>query len=173
MSRATASTEALEALWRQRAAHLSRRPAAVRQDDAALIVAVIGGARYGLALPDVVEVLAPTTLTPVPGAPPALAGVINVHGEIRPVIDLRRLAGPAPEPGRGLASVLLLRHAGSVMGLLVDAVEDLRLVAAQELEACRAKCQDLPPYVHGITRDQLRLLRSEALFEEIHKGVIA
>jgi hypothetical protein len=58
-----------------------------------VIVLGIGKERYGIDLPDVAEVLPPVRATPVPGAAAVFAGVINVHGEIRPVIDLRRLLG--------------------------------------------------------------------------------
>ncbi len=53
----------------------------------------IGAERYAVELRDVEEVLPPVRATPVPGAAAVFAGVINVHGEIRPVMDLRRLLG--------------------------------------------------------------------------------
>jgi len=46
-------------------------------------------------------------VSPLPGAPPILAGVINLHGSVVPVVDLRRRLGSAPRP-YGLGAHLLL-----------------------------------------------------------------
>ena len=87
------SQQHVEAAWRERAHRLSQRPdfAGAAAKHFPGVVLGIGKERYGIDLPDVAEVLPPVAPTPVPGAPAVFAGVINVHGEIRPVIDLRRL----------------------------------------------------------------------------------
>src|SRR4051794_6249082 len=48
----------------------------------------LGAERFALELTDVVELLAFGSCTPVPGGPAQLLGVMNVHGEIRSVLDL-------------------------------------------------------------------------------------
>ena len=98
----------MEAVWRARAKRLSQRPDATAdgQNVLPVIVLRIGKERYGVDLSDVAEVLPPVRATPVPGAPAVFAGVINVHGEIRPVIDLRRLLGIETAPNRDLARVI-------------------------------------------------------------------
>ncbi|HIJ26148.1 MAG TPA: hypothetical protein HPP79_10775, partial [Gammaproteobacteria bacterium] len=48
----------------------------------------IGGDTYGVELSDVDEVLHMPTLRPIPSAPSFLAGVLNLRGELVPVIDL-------------------------------------------------------------------------------------
>ena len=82
----------MEAMWRERALRLSKRPelAAPGENALPVIVLAIGAERYGIDVSDVAEVLPPLHITPVPGAPAVFAGVVNVHGEIRPVVDLRR-----------------------------------------------------------------------------------
>ncbi|HCA80947.1 MAG TPA: chemotaxis protein CheW [Bacteroidetes bacterium] len=47
--------------------------------------------RYALYLSEVVKVERAVEITPLPGAPQVVSGVINVHGEIIPVIDIRKL----------------------------------------------------------------------------------
>src|SRR6185369_1862880 len=134
--------EHMEAVWRQRAARLARRPtpAGAGQDTRPFMVLGIGNERYGIELADVAEVLPRVQITTIPGAPRYLAGVINVHGEIRPVADLRRLLGIEPaekaaaENG-GRTRVVLLRMQGREMGLQVDAVEHIRWVASGELRS--------------------------------------
>jgi len=53
-----------------------------------VIVFALGGSRYAVELRWVREVLTLGFVTPVPGAPPAIAGVFNLRGTVTPVIDL-------------------------------------------------------------------------------------
>ena len=47
--------------------------------------------RYALYLSEVVKVERAVEITPLPGAPQLVSGVIDFHGEIIPVIDIRQL----------------------------------------------------------------------------------
>ncbi len=53
----------------------------------------IGPDRYGLPLSVVARVLPAAALKQLPLAPPFVAGLLDLHGEPVPVIDLARLAG--------------------------------------------------------------------------------
>jgi purine-binding chemotaxis protein CheW len=46
--------------------------------------------RYALSVSDVVRVVRAVEITPLPKAPDVVFGVINFHGEIIPVIDIRK-----------------------------------------------------------------------------------
>lgn len=162
----------VEAVWRERAERLAERPVSGEAGQRAFPVLVLAVAkeRYGIDLPDVAEVLPPVHPTPVPGAPAVFAGVINVHGEIRPVIDLRRLLGLEPA-GECRATVILLRKQGREVGLKIDSVEQIRWVGPEELQAAGNGALGLPPRIKGSTRDLLMLLGTEALFAELETGV--
>jgi purine-binding chemotaxis protein CheW len=161
-----------EAVWRLRATRLSRRPlsATVGQDKLQALVLEVGDERYGIELADVAEVLEPVHCTPVPGAPPTIAGVINVHGEIRPVLDLARVLGIEVTAGGGLARVILLRRQGREMGLKVDRVQQTRWIASAELRPADSGHADLSArFLRAVTGDTLMLLSTEALFVELSK----
>jgi chemotaxis signal transduction protein len=162
--------ERMEVVWRQRAVRLSRRPLAARttQNEFRVMVLEIGDERYGIELADVAEVLPPIQVTPVPGAPPFFSGVVNVHGEIRPVADLKRLLGI--EASGNLARVILLRKQGREMGLTVDRVEQIRSVASEELQSADGPNAGLSArYLRALTHDTLMLINTEALFAELLK----
>jgi chemotaxis signal transduction protein len=165
---------AVEAVWRERAQRLSERPVAVQAGKNAfpVLVLAISKERYAIDLPDVIEVLAPVRPTPVPGIAAVFAGVINVHGGIRPVLDLRRLLGmPAQETettGSGNpAKVILLRRQGREIGLQIDSVEQIRSIGAGELQPAGAGAIGSSPYIKGTTQDLLMLLSTAALFAEL------
>jgi chemotaxis signal transduction protein len=164
--------ERMRAVWRQRAVRLSRRPLAARtaQDDFQVMVLEIGDERYGIELADVAEVLPPIQVTPVPGAPPFFSGVVNVHGEIRPVADLKHLLGIKTAGYGNLARVILLRKQGREMGLIVDRVEQIRSVASGNLPAGGDRFTKLSArYLKELRHDTLMLLDTEALFAELLK----
>jgi purine-binding chemotaxis protein CheW len=162
----------MEAVWRQRAVRLSRRPLAARtaQNDFQVMVLEIGDERYGIELADVAEVLPPIQVTPVPGAPPFFSGVVNVHGEIRPVVDLKRLLGIEAAGNGNLARVILLRKQGREMGLIVDRVAQIRSVASENPQAAGDRFAELSVrYLKGLRHDTLMLINTEALFAELLK----
>lgn len=62
-----------------------------------VLVFSIGSDRYGLRLRAIARVLPVVELKQVPLAPAFVAGLMDLHGEPVPVIDLSRLAGVIPE----------------------------------------------------------------------------
>ena len=165
----------MEGVWRDRAHRLSQRPslAGTEQNEFPVVVLGLGKERYGIELQDVAEVFPPVLPTPVPGAAALFSGVINVQGEIRPVVDLRRVLHmePRAEAGSGavrtgpLARVILLRKGGREMGLQIDSVEHIQWVAAADMQSANAG--EPHQYITGSTKDLLRLLSTPALFAEL------
>jgi purine-binding chemotaxis protein CheW len=167
-----AQQQRMEAIWRERANRLSQRPVLTeaKQNDLPVIVLGIGKERYAIDLPDVAEVFPPVRVTPVPGAPAMFSGVINVHGEIRPVIDLGRLLGIETVPNGDLARVILLRKEGRELGLQIDSVEQIRRIGTADLPADGHGGATSSSHIKGSTKDLLMLLSTEALFAELHTG---
>lgn len=93
----------------------------------------VAGARYGLDLTAVHRVLPRPPLRPLPGAPPWVAGVFRLRGEVVPVIDLGVLHGGVPARtafASRVAVVLYPVPAGPprLLGLLGDEVTDVLTV---------------------------------------------
>lgn len=71
----------------------------------------IGRERYALPLTAVQRVLPAARLTALPGAPPWVPGLLDLHGEPVPVIDLSRLAGTPSDAVRYDTRILLVEVA--------------------------------------------------------------
>jgi chemotaxis signal transduction protein len=172
MAERPSGRQRMEAVWGERANRLSKRPVldGAGQNALPVIVLGIGKERYGVDLPDVAEVLPPIRITPVPGAAALFSGVINVRGEIRPVIDLRRLLGIETAQNGDLARVILLRKEDRELGLQIDGVEQIRWIGAGDLQSANGEA-GLSHHIKGSTKDLLMLLSTEALFAELHTGV--
>jgi purine-binding chemotaxis protein CheW len=72
---------------------LTAEPAAME-----LLAFEVGGARFGVELHAVREVLRAVLITPLPGAPPVVEGIIDVRGMVVPVYDLRTRFGLPIQP---------------------------------------------------------------------------
>lgn len=80
---------------------------------------------YAVSSPSVHEVARYRTPTPVPGAPPALPGILNQRGTIVPVVDPRLILGLAQSPVTRASRLVIVAHDDIDMALLVDGVLDL------------------------------------------------
>jgi purine-binding chemotaxis protein CheW len=93
----------------------------------------IGDQRYCVDIMSVREIRVTSTITPLPGAPEFVRGVINLRGTIVPVCDLRSRFGQGmTELSRGHA-IVIVSIAGRLTGLLVDEVCDIVEAAAAEM----------------------------------------
>lgn len=154
--------ERIAAAYRERAALLAVRRGDAESGPEALRVLTfaVGADRYGFDFADVAELLPFTGATPVPGAPAALLGVINLHGEIQSVVDLGRLM---EIPGREIVTdgiVLLLRTGDGRAALRVDRLDKIQQVPVETLSVPEATQAG---YVRGLAADRLRLLNTQAI----------
>lgn len=156
----------VEAVLRLRARRLASARAVVEEAPAgsAMLCFGVAAERYGLPLDELSEVMPLAAWTPVPGLSQQLLGVMNVRGEIRPVLDLHSILGlPAPEAAEG-GYVVFLRSPVREVGLRVDALERIRFVESQGLTLPHEAANGLPQrFVAGITPDTLVLLDSRQI----------
>jgi len=90
-----------------------------------LIVFTLGDQRYAVSLSAVARVARMADVTALPKAPDSVLGVVNVHGRISPVIDIRQRFR-LPKRDLAVTDQMLLAHTTrrSVV-LVVDAVTDV------------------------------------------------
>lgn len=98
-----------------------------------VIVVHADGARFGFRLDHVVEVFAAVATAPLPGAPSFVRGLIDVHGTLVPVIDLRARLGLAPREAAPADHVVTCVIAGRRVGVWVDRAEEVIRVPEQDL----------------------------------------
>jgi len=119
----------------------------------------VAGHYLGIRVLEVQEVLRRQQLTPVPLAPPVIAGLINVRGEIIPALEMRRLLRLAErDDPQDALSVVLQTETGAV-SLQVDEIGDVVEIEDRRLEAAPL---NLAPYIKtclsGVCQMKERLL---------------
>ena len=97
-----------------------------------------GAQTYALELLKIREVVLPAPLLPLRGAAPAVSGVMNLRGQVVPVIDLGlHFDGVAVEQTPA-TRVVVLEERNEVLGLQVTAVDDIVLIDDARVESARA-----------------------------------
>lgn len=116
-----------------------------------LLVFQVGDLAYAAGMDAVREIVPTTPAARLPGAPPAVRGLINVRGTLVPVIDGSIALTGRPAPSDGATTVLLEAH-GSTVGLTVGEVLDLVSVDAEALTEREALSGVDPRIVRAIGR---------------------
>jgi purine-binding chemotaxis protein CheW len=92
---------------------------------------------YGIEISSVQEIIRATDITPVPGAPLHVSGVINLRGKIIPVVDLRKRFG-LPEAGVTEEQRIVVVELGEKrLGMLVDSVSQVIKIPSAVIEERR------------------------------------
>jgi purine-binding chemotaxis protein CheW len=100
---------------------------------------------YGVDVSRVQEILRPQDVTPIPLAPPDIAGLINLRGEIVTALDLRVRLGSAARADARAMNVIMTSEHGPV-SLLVDEVGDV-------VEVDESTFEPPPATLSGAARD--------------------
>lgn len=91
------------------------------------------GRHFGLPVLAAREVVAGETLTPVPQAPDHVLGVINLRGNLLPLINADSFLGLPSSEAPSSYEALVVECEGVQMGLLVDRVGDVRPIDLLEI----------------------------------------
>jgi purine-binding chemotaxis protein CheW len=140
-----------ERILRERAVTLARRPPSPPAAGTLLELLEfrLAAERYAMESRHVQGVHPLRDLTPLPGAPPFVLGIVNVRGRILPVFDLKRFFDL---PEQGLTDLhRIIRVAGGdlELGVLADVVVGVHSVPVDSL-------QPSLPTLTGIRADYLK-----------------
>jgi len=90
---------------------------------------------YALAIANVVQVVRMVALSRLPQAPEGVEGVINLRGQVIPVINLRKRCGLPAQPYTVNSQLLIAQSHGRSMALIVDVVSEVLALPATQIEA--------------------------------------
>jgi len=119
----------------------------------------LDGNLFGMPVPRVQEVIRFHPMTPVPLAPPAVEGLINLRGQIVLAIDLRRRLSLAQRSADDLPVNVVVRTPDGAVSLLVDEIGDVIEVEQSTFEAPPANlCGALRTMILGVHKLEHTLL---------------
>jgi len=124
-----------------------------------LVTLTIDDQVFGIPILAVQDIVEPFQITPVPLAPSAVAGVMNLRGRIVNVIDLRHCLGDLSYEEKEGQMGVTVEYQHDLYTLLVDTIGDVIAVEQNLIEKPPATLREsLRKLCHGIIRRQENLL---------------
>jgi purine-binding chemotaxis protein CheW len=93
----------------------------------------LGTEVYGIEIKFVTEIIGMQSFTQIPDMPEYVKGIINLRGKIIPVIDVRLRFKKMYREYNDRTCIVVVDIKGITLGLIVDAVEEVLVIAEQEI----------------------------------------
>ncbi len=118
------------------------RTGSVATDDLKQFISFsVGEEEYGLELLKVKEVIRVREITWLPKAPSFVKGIINLRGDVIPIISLREKFGLPSQESTAATRVIVVEVDGRLVGMVVDSASQVVRIPADQI--------DPPPPVLG------------------------
>ena len=115
----------------------------VEKEKKQYIVVKIGGEHYGIDISYIDNIVRMSKITRVPKAPSYYRGVINLRGEVVPVMSLRRRMDLDDDEFTDASRIIILKlEQGGLMGVIVDEVKEVVAIPDEEI-------MDPSPFLKG------------------------
>ena len=112
----------------------SRNSEAIAGEVKQLISFAVGAEEYGLELLLVKEVIRMRQINWLPQAPPCMKGIINLRGDVIPIVDLRERFGLPSIDQTAMTRVIVVEAEGRPVGMVVDSASQVVRVPADQFE---------------------------------------
>ena len=124
------------------------------------IVVSIGSEQYGIDISYVDNIVRMQQITRVPKAQHYFKGIINLRGEVVPVMSIRTRMELEDDEFTPLTRIIILKmNAQSLLGILVDEVKEVIYLSEDEIDRNAQDMKDLKSqFINGIGKDNDRLI---------------
>ena len=109
----------------------------------------LGSEEYGVDISQVQEIIRMVEITHVPRAPRFMEGVINLRGQLIPIIDLRtRFAMPRADQTKS-TRIVVTEIGNKKVGIIVDSVSEVINIPIEQVE-------DAPDMIAGVGTEYIQ-----------------
>lgn len=124
------------------------------------IVVSIGNEQYGLDISFVDNIVRMCKITRVPKAPFHYIGIINLRGEVVPLMSLRRKMNLPDDTFTDLSRIIILKtEEQGLVGVVVDEVKEVIALSKDEIDRSGQSTQsDKDNYINGIGKSGEQLI---------------
>jgi purine-binding chemotaxis protein CheW len=139
----------------------------LREERLEIVEFLLASERYAIESSWVREVYPLKDLTPLPGTPSFVLGIINVRGQIVSVVDLKKFFDLPAKGLTNLDKVIIVTDGRMEFGLLADAVAGVREIALREIQPPLPTLTGVrAEYLKGVTADRLVILDAGKLLAD-------
>lgn len=93
----------------------------------------LDGKTYALHLDNVDTILRAVEITPLPKAPDIVLGIINMHGEIIPIVDVRKRFSLRPKKISLTDQIIVVKTSRRKIGIFADSTEGYREIPSEQV----------------------------------------
>ena len=129
---------------------------------------------YGLEIRYVTEIIRIQPVTNVPDMPAHVIGVLNLRGKVIPIIDVRLRFNLTQREFDDRTCIIVVDVGGNSVGLVVDTVNEVVDIPAENIEPPPATGRDRSHYIQGLGKidQQVKILLDiEALIADENLGI--
>lgn len=83
------------------------------------------GLTFGVSTEHVIEIITNYPIRPLPMVPDYVKGIINLRGQILPILDIRLRMGKAPMEYTSTTCIIILDIGSTLIGVVVDSVSQV------------------------------------------------
>jgi purine-binding chemotaxis protein CheW len=119
----------------------------------------VGTEEYGLELLRVREVIRVREITWLPRAPSFVKGIINLRGDVIPIVDLRDKLGLPVRPADADTRIIVVEIEARLIGMVVDSASQVVRIPAAQIDPPPLLLGGLPQeYISGVGKLDDRLV---------------
>ncbi len=122
----------------------------VEKEKKQYIVVKIGGEHYGIDISFIDNIVRMCKITRVPKAPFHYRGVINLRGEVVPVMSLRRRMSLDDDQFTDDSRIIILKLEGGLMGVIVDEVREVLSLGENDIEIPSNSKKSKTSFINGV-----------------------
>ena len=127
-------------------------------DSTQYIGVVLGNEQYGIDIKYIDNIVKLQRITRVPKAQPYFLGVINIRGEIIPVMSLRIKFGKDPDVFSGKTRILIIKpEQQAAVGFLVDEVKEVINLCEDDIDRTNS-VDDRGSFIFGVGKHDKGLI---------------
>ncbi|HCK99624.1 MAG TPA: chemotaxis protein CheW [Candidatus Marinimicrobia bacterium] len=148
-------------ILKERARNLARRPADDRKeaDNITVTEFLLADEHYAFESKHIRGIYQIKELTPLPCTPSFIFGIVNIHGEIISVSDIKKFFD-LPEKGiTNLNKIIVIQTRQMELGILADEIIGAKTVSVKDIQASLPTLTGIrEKYLKGVTKDRLIIL---------------
>lgn len=166
---ASVSPDETRRILKARAQALGQKPepAAAGGERIEVVGFVLAQERYAVESQHVRDVYPLEHLTPVPCTPAFVLGIVNLHGEILSVIDIKKFFDLPDKGLTDLNKVIVLESGNMRFGILADAIIGVHAIPVADIQASLPTLTGIrEEYLKGVTPDRTVILDAEKLLAD-------
>ena len=130
----------------------------LEQEELQVIAFKLGKEEYAISITGVQEIIMPQEKTKIPKSPDFVEGVINLRGNIIPVIDGRKRFGLNQSQETNETRIMVLELEHSTVGLTVDSVSEVIHIQSKDIQNSPVNADESQDFILGIGKYNNRLI---------------